>query len=39
LTATDSDNAQTTQSFTVIVTAEPDTPISFDVYLPLITKN
>jgi hypothetical protein len=39
LTATDSANAQSTQSFTVIVTAEPDTPISVDIYLPLITKN
>jgi len=39
LTATDSNNAQTTQSFTVIVTAELDTPTSTEIYLPLITKN
>jgi hypothetical protein len=39
LTVTDSANAQATQTFTVIVTAEPDTPISSEIYLPLITKN
>jgi hypothetical protein len=39
LTVTDSANAQTTQSITIVVTAEPDTPISAEIYLPLITKN
>jgi hypothetical protein len=38
LTATDSDAAQATQTFTVIVTAEPAIIEAF-VYLPLILKN
>ncbi len=39
LTATDSANAQATQSFTIIVTAEPDTPQTFEIFLPLIMRN
>jgi hypothetical protein len=38
LTATDSNSAQTTQTFTVIVTAEPTIVDSF-IYLPLVLKN
>jgi hypothetical protein len=39
LLVTDSNNAQATQTFTIIVTAEPDTPPTFEIFLPLITKN